>query len=241
MSVDILEFQNHLAIIASDSALTETFRLNHPIIGDLIGDIFGLEARKPTVILSALPTLDEISALQFTLFDNFTGKAIANGRNANGRKTKACRWGGNLKAFTGRVDFARAPAYDANITFWPKGEVANRACDLQVNKKNPISDTTRDTAIVIAEEFGFVGIARYKSAPGDGTIYYQEHIVGMDIDGDVIRRAVVYSPNTGVVHLTNFAATDANGKRLAAKAIAQSRASDCVSMEGWATSALRAA
>ena len=223
--IDFSPFHDHLTLVASDRALLNSFKAAHPRLVQLFGQIADDASADARIELSECPRLEDITALQLSIFDNwkFTERGV--------------RWGANIKAWLPeRVNFSKRPDWSANVALWPAKDAVKRAKLLQSPKlRHPISSSTVERIEEAVPHFaqGYLGIMKHMS-PADGTYYYNDHILCAEIESDVVTGAYVFSPSFNI-RLPDFKATDANGKRLKGKAVAQARHSFSESMQGWAT------
>ena len=224
-AVNFDDLQHHLELISTDHALRTSFRLSNPGLMNLLRLLIEDEEASQRVRLRECPELDGITALQLSIFDNWK------------ERERGVRWGGNVKAWTAeRVNFAKQPEWSANVSLWPHGEAVKRAKALQSPKlKNPISKATVGLIedVVANWDAAHIGILKHVKA-GDGTYYYDSHLIWAHIENGTASEARIVCP-AGVMCFPAFAPTDADGKALKGRAIAQSRHSSRESMVGWAT------
>jgi hypothetical protein len=227
--IDLSSFHDHLTLVASDRALLNSFKASHPRLVQLFGQIADDAVEDERIQLSACPPLENITALQLSIFDNWKFKE------------RGVRWGANIKVWLPeRVNFLKRADWSANIALWPASEAVKRAKMLQSPKlRRPISDSTVERIGEAVPHFaqGYVGIMKHMN-PKDGTYYYDDHILCAEIEKDVVMSAFVFSPAFNIA-MPEFKNTDANGKRLKDRAVAQARHSFSESMQGWATGEAR--
>lgn len=211
------ELEEYLLRISGDRALIESFRANNPNLVKLFTEIFKQEEIKTP--LNQCPSFDTIQAFELSIFDNW--------RDGEERGTRYKAVG---KAYTNDpIDFKKVN-WKATYFLWDETIALAKAADLQINKKNPISNETLMLfeALLDEKKTGLFGIARYINI-GDGTIYFNDHVMHFD---DGIQKAIILSPNASFV-LNNFVPYDAAGKTLKGNVYLQSRHSP--NLEGWRT------
>jgi hypothetical protein len=227
IEIDFDAVERRIRLIGSDSVLAASFAAQHPTLITAMSDLLAAApvASVPAFNRAACPAIEDIAALQCTVFDNW--KLIERGN----------RWGGNVKVYiSAPVKDWKKPAWSANVALWPIADAVKKAKALQSPKlKNPISDATVDLVKQAVDTHGtdFVGILCHKH-PADGTFFYDQHLVGINVQGARVTGGFVYTPECGL-SLPPFVSTDARGDALSGKAVAMSRYSDLDAMSDWAT------
>jgi hypothetical protein len=226
--------EHTLRLIASDRAMLTSFRALNPeliaLMREIVGDpIPGAKAPRVKKLASDFPVATDVRAVELTLFDKHLGAK-------NPKRIRKPKWGINIKAWlSDYVDFENAD-WASNGMFWPVAEIPAKMIDLQTNKKNPISDTTRGFANLLAgEEHGndFVGLFRF-SEHGEGSKYVDEHFVGMTMKNGVPVSIRVITP-FACFEVEGFSPLDSGKKALKGEAVFQSRFSPRGDMTGWVT------
>jgi len=229
--IDFDAVERRIRLIGSDSVLAASFAARHPTLITAMSDLLAAApvAGVPTFSRAACPALQDIAALQFTVFDNWMLSQRGN------------RWGGNVKVYTSApVKDWKKPSWSANVALWPVADATKKAMGLQSPKlKNPISNETVELVreVVNTNETDFVGILCHKH-PAEGTFFHDQHVLGISVDGARVTGGFMYSPECGLF-LPPFVTEDARGDALSGKAVAMSRYSDLDAMSDWATSSER--
>lgn len=228
IEIDFDAVERRIRLIGSDSVLAASFAARYPTLITAMSDLL-TAAPLPgaqTFSRAACPALEDIAALQCTVFDNWKHSQRGN------------RWGGSVKVYIlAPVKDWKKPAWSANVALWPIKDAMKKAKALQSHKlKNPLSDATVDLVRQVVEinETDFVGILCHKH-PAEGTFFYDQHVVGINVEDAVVTSSFIFTPECSI-RLPPFVTSDARGDRLSGKAVAMSRYSELDTMADWATS-----
>ena len=107
--IDFDAVERRIRLIGSDSVLAASFAARHPTLITAMSDLLAAApvAGVPTFSRAACPALQDIAALQCTVFDNWKLSQRGN------------RWGGNVKVYTSApVKDWKKPSWSANVALW---------------------------------------------------------------------------------------------------------------------------
>jgi hypothetical protein len=234
ISPDFTELENYLTLIGPDRALIESFKARNPALVRLFRNLLTQHDRDDHPNLSHCPGPDDLTAVALTIFDNWKGK--------DGKRKRGSRWGAQLKAYDqAPVKNWGRTAWKAEAFLWPAADAVAKAKALSdpTKFKCPL---TADTLAYVGQVVemvpdAFIGVFAHRH-PNDGTLYYDSHLMWIEVDGDVVTKATMFSPRCNL----NFSAVvgvDAKGDPLGGRAVAMARLSDLDSMSGWATGGVR--
>ena len=221
---DLNSLRDYLRLVASDHALLDSFRHGQPELVDLFKAVVG-EPQKPTAPLCVCPDLSTVDAWQVTVFDNWRG----------GDK-RGKRYGANLRAWSLPVNWT-APIWEASVKFWEAGREAEREAKKLTSAKLrcPLTEGTLELLAGLAEGgYTHVGVAK-RQAFGEGTFYFNEHVVGLELHGAKPARVDFFVVPGGAKSATSFSSLDGQQKQLTGNAFAQARVTEHASLLHWAT------
>lgn len=215
----INEVIQHLDMIGNDQALLFSFMKKNPDFVRWCERISDAQYRSVATVLTPMPALDAVSALQTTVFDNWTGHD----------KRGPYQYGVEVKAYTADVVTNwKRPNWKASAKMWPAAD----AMKIAGKSKTKFSDATIDKIAGLSSEgIGFVGVMKHVK-PGEGSPYNDEHVVWLTIEGDP--QCLIHTPSFQAF-TAPFDARDAKGKGLVGNAVQQSRSASAPALAGWST------
>lgn len=229
---DILAFEHHLNVVASDPALLGSFSARYPSLISL----FGQFAPVPVVTLPGpFPAISNMTAIQTTLFDNWGGeKPVKNHPN---------RYGMAIEVWTAECEDIRVGRkgdyqHKGNVQLLTPAELAKRVVRIRSSKlRNPIPADYADALLQLASDHAqtpntYIGLVGYKS-PAEGTFYHPYQFAFVTLSGT--NADVVLVVDGATVALPWFDNRLAGGGEFKGNAILQSRADRCGFSTHWAT------
>lgn len=214
---DVVE---HLDMIGNDQALLFAFMHKNPDFVRWCERISDAQYRSVATVMTPMPAFDTVTALQTTVFDNWTN---------NPDKRGPYQYGVEVKAYTAdTITNWKRPNWKASAKMWPAAD----AVKIAKKSKVKFSDITMQKIEGLsAQGRGYVGVMKHVK-PGEGSPYNDEHVVWMDLEGDPA--CLIHTPSFQAF-TAPFDARDAKGKGLVGNAVLQSRSATSPSLVGWST------
>jgi hypothetical protein len=202
-----------LDFLGQDNALLNSALYKNPDFVAWCERIADRQHKVRASVVTPLPALETILALEATVFDN-------------GPEPKF-RHKISLQTYMGDHPNWKRPNWKGTATLWPHDVAVKTA------KKSKAKFSEATLAVVEAlagQGSGFVGVFMHTGA-GMGSTYNDQHVVWIDIEANT---AMVYSPNAHF-WLAPFDKLDAKGKPLKSNGILHSRSSSADTLDHWST------
>jgi hypothetical protein len=218
----IQEVIEHLDAIGHDQALLYSFMRKNPDFVRWCERIADTQYRSVATAMTPMPAFDTVTALQTAVFDNW---------KLNPDRRGPYQYGVEVKAYTVEtVTNWKRPNWKGSAKMWPAAD----AVKIAKKSKTKFSAVTMEKIEGLAASGkGYVGVLMH-TKPGEGSSYYEEHVVWLDLDGDP--SCMVHTPSFQAF-TAPFDGRDAKGKGLVGNAVLQSRSASGAALSGWATGA----
>ena len=209
-NMDFHPFTEHLSLIASDRALTSSFRSRHP---DLVAIMKTLVAEEPVLKLQG-PFPAAASVMQVTVYDNWRGPKPPK------PNWPFARYGLDVKAWietpSTRQAWWNASWHGECRNLWPNKDAVSKARRLlKRGLKCPITESeVGDIETLRDNGFGNIGILHHKVRKSH-TQWFQQHFATLTfVDGGL--EVLLFVPG-GMFRLSDFTTLNADGTRLTEK------------------------
>ena len=203
-----------LEFLGRDNALLNSVLYKNPDFVRWCTHIADRQHKVSSSLVTPLPALETILALEATVFDN-------------GEEPKF-RHKITVQAYTGTSPSWKRPNWKATATLWPH-DVALKTAK---KSKAKFSEATLAVieALAVSQASGHLGVFMHTGA-GMGSSYNDQHVVWIDIEAN---KAMIYAP-TAHFWLAPFDTLDARGKPLKRNAVLHSRSSSSDALDHWST------